>query len=48
VRRVIEASSRSAELLRLLSGAEQDLAASSRIFGEELPAGLVLAMAPAE
>jgi hypothetical protein len=43
VRRAAESSTRAAELNRLLSGAEQDLAASSRIFGEGLPAGLVLA-----
>jgi hypothetical protein len=43
VRAALEISSRSSELLRQLSGAEQDLASSSRIFGEELPAGLVLA-----
>jgi hypothetical protein len=43
VRRAVEPSSRAAELLRVLSGAEQDLAGSSRIFGEGLPAGLVLA-----
>jgi hypothetical protein len=42
VRAAVEVSSHSAELLRQLSGAEQDLARSSRIFGEELPAGLVL------
>jgi hypothetical protein len=29
--------------LRELAGEETDLAASSRIFGEELPAGLLLA-----
>ena len=43
VRSVLETNSRSAELLLQLSGADQDLASSSRIFGEELPAGLVLA-----
>jgi molecular chaperone DnaK (HSP70) len=42
VRRAVEPNSRAADLLRLLSGAEQDLAGSSRIFGERLPAGLVL------
>jgi hypothetical protein len=42
VRAALQPSTRSAELLRQLSGAEQDLAGSSRIFGEELPAGLVL------
>jgi hypothetical protein len=43
VRRASEASPRAAGLLRQLSGEEADLAASSRVFGEELPAGLVLA-----
>jgi hypothetical protein len=43
VRRAVEASSHSAELLRQLSGVAQDLASSSRVFGEDLPAGLVLA-----
>jgi hypothetical protein len=43
VRRASEASPRAADLLRQLSGEEADLAASSRVFGEELPAGLVLA-----
>jgi len=43
VRRAVETTSRAAELLRQLSGGEQDLASSSRVFGEELPAGLVLA-----
>ncbi len=42
VRKSCEASSKSAELLLQLSGREDDLAASSRVFGEELPAGLVL------
>ncbi|HEY7303596.1 MAG TPA: Hsp70 family protein [Bryobacteraceae bacterium] len=46
VRQACEASPRAADLLRQLSGEEDDLAASSRTFGEELPAGLVLA-APA-
>jgi hypothetical protein len=45
VRKALEASSHSAGLLKQLEGAEQDLAGSSRIFGEELPAGLVLATA---
>ncbi len=45
VRSAIEASPNSALLLRQLSGTEHDLAGSSRIFGEELPAGLVLATA---
>ena len=43
VRRACEASPRASELLRQLAGAESDLASSSRVFGEELPAGLVLA-----
>jgi hypothetical protein len=45
VRGAVETSSHAADLLRQLAGAEQDLAGSSRIFGEELPAGLVLAAA---
>ncbi len=48
VRRACEASPRAADLLRQLAGEEGDLAASSRVFGEELPAGLVLASATAE
>jgi molecular chaperone DnaK (HSP70) len=44
VRRSCEASTQAASLLRDLSG-EQDLASSSRVFGEDLPAGLVLATA---
>jgi molecular chaperone DnaK (HSP70) len=47
VRRAIEKSSRAAELLRELSGEDVGLEASSRVFGEELPAGLVLASANA-
>ncbi|HEX4227349.1 MAG TPA: Hsp70 family protein [Bryobacteraceae bacterium] len=43
VRRACEASPKSAEYLHLLAGPETDLSTSSRIFGEELPAGLVLA-----
>jgi hypothetical protein len=43
VRRACEASSRAPELLRQLSGQDTDLAAGSRVFGEELPAGFVLA-----
>ena len=43
VRRACEASPRSAEFLQELAGADSGLSASSRIFGEELPAGLVLA-----
>ena len=42
VRKSCEPSSHAAALLRDLSG-EQDMASSSRIFGEDLPAGLVLA-----
>jgi hypothetical protein len=41
VRRACEASPRSAELLRQLIG-DDSIEASSRVFGEELPAGLVL------
>lgn len=43
VRRACEGSPRAADLLHQLAGAEDDLALSSRVFGEELPAGLVLA-----
>ena len=43
VRRACEASPHAADLLRQLSGDEQTLASSSRVFGEDLPAGLVLA-----
>jgi hypothetical protein len=43
VRRSCEASAQAASLLRELAGEDTGLAASSRIFGEELPAGLVLA-----
>jgi hypothetical protein len=42
VRRACEGTPRAAELLHQLAGEEADLAASSRIFGEELPAGLIL------
>jgi molecular chaperone DnaK (HSP70) len=45
VRKAIEGSPRAAELERQLTGQEDDLAASNRVFGEELPEGLVL-MAP--
>ena len=41
VRRACEASSQAASLLRELAG-ETDPAATSRVFGEELPAGLIL------
>jgi molecular chaperone DnaK (HSP70) len=43
VRRACASSPRAAELQRQLSGESEDLASSSRVFGEELPAGLVLA-----
>ena len=46
VRRAAEASPQSASLLRELSG-DTALAFSNRIFGEELPAGLVLSQAHA-
>jgi hypothetical protein len=42
VRRACEDSPK---LLRELAGETDDLAASGRVFGEELPAGLVLANA---
>lgn len=48
VRRACEGSPRAAELLRELAGEEADLASSSRIFGEDLPAGLILAGAGVE
>jgi len=49
VRRACEASSQAASLLRELAGEEDAvLAISSRVFGEELPAGLVLAEALAQ
>jgi hypothetical protein len=47
VRRACEASPRAADLLHELAGEDTGLAASSRIFGEELPAGLILAGTPA-
>ncbi|HTU45049.1 MAG TPA: Hsp70 family protein [Bryobacteraceae bacterium] len=43
IRRACEPSPHAADLLRQLSGEPGDLVASSRVFGEELPAGLVLA-----
>lgn len=43
IRRACEPTSHAADLLRQLSGEPGDLVSSSRIFGEELPAGLVLA-----
>jgi DNA-K related protein/Hsp70 protein len=48
VRRACEASPQAASLLRELAGEDTGLAASSRIFGEELPAGLVLAETAAQ
>ncbi len=43
VRHAFEASPHAADLLRQLAGEDIGLAASSRVFGEELPAGLALA-----
>ena len=43
VRRACDATPRAAELLRQLSGDVDDLASGSRVFGEDLPAGFVLA-----
>jgi hypothetical protein len=43
VRGAFESSPRAAEFLRELAGEDTGLEASSRAFGEELPAGLVLA-----
>jgi len=43
VRKACESSPKAADLLRQLAGQEDDLASSSRVFGEDLPAGLVLA-----
>lgn len=48
VRRACEISPRAVDLLQQLSGETQDLASSSRVFGEGLPAGLVLAASPVE
>ncbi|MFL6450839.1 MAG: Hsp70 family protein [Bryobacteraceae bacterium] len=45
IRRALESSPQAASLLREFAG-ETDAASSSRTFGEELPAGLVLAEAP--
>ena len=42
VRRACEPNPRSAELLHELAGGRDDLAAGSRIFGEDLPSGFVL------
>jgi molecular chaperone DnaK (HSP70) len=48
IRRTCERSPRAADLLHQLAGVSDDLASSSRVFGEELPAGLVLANSAAE
>jgi hypothetical protein len=48
IRRACERSPRAADLLHQLAGGDDDLASSSRVFGEELPAGLVLAGPAAE
>jgi hypothetical protein len=48
VRRACESSPQAASLLCELAGEDTGLAASSRVFGEELPAGLVLAEAEVE
>ncbi len=42
IRRACEKSPRAADLLHQLAESGDDLASSSRVFGEELPAGLVL------
>ncbi len=42
VRRACESSTDSAKLLRRLSGTPDDAAGASRVYGEQLPAGLVL------
>jgi hypothetical protein len=47
IRRACEASPRAGDLLHELAGGHAGLAASSRVFGEDLPAGLILAEAPA-
>jgi hypothetical protein len=47
VRKACEGNARAAELLRDLVGETDDLATGSRMFGEELPAGFVLAMSSA-
>jgi molecular chaperone DnaK (HSP70) len=46
VRSACETSAQAGDLLRQLSGEPDSLASSSRIFGEELPAGFVLAGVP--
>jgi hypothetical protein len=43
VRRACEPNARAADLLRQLAGEDHGLASSSRVFGEDLPAGLALA-----
>ncbi|MBV9266422.1 MAG: Hsp70 family protein [Acidobacteriaceae bacterium] len=43
IRRACEGNPNAAELLRRLAGEEDDLASSSRVFGEDLPTGFVLA-----
>ena len=43
VRRACEATPRAADLLRQLAGEADDPAAGNRVFGEDLPAGFVLA-----
>jgi hypothetical protein len=48
IRRAFERSPRVADLLHQLAAGSDDLASSSRVFGEELPAGLVLASSAAE
>ena len=48
IRRAFEGNARGAELLHQLAGVSDDLASSSRMFGEELPAGLVLASSAAQ
>jgi len=45
VRRACESSSHAGTLLRQLAGEDNDLEAGSRVFGEQLPAGLFLAEA---
>jgi molecular chaperone DnaK (HSP70) len=43
IRRACESTPHAADLLRQLSGEADDLASSSRVFGEDLPVGLILA-----
>ena len=47
VRRACEAHARGGEFLRELAGGADDQAAGSRVFGEDLPAGFVLAVSSA-